>query len=544
MKAKAVTPESASLFTSGEASRNGPAAPQAVVPGRKKLTSPTGMESFVIRDRLVSLVIFLAVWLSVAGVLIWCIPASAWLLKPQGLIMSLSVLGLIRYGWQGLHAVRAYGYRFVAFPRLRRAADRLAHKYPRRLFFIVPSYKEDPAVSSRCFESLIRECARLPSEVVVIASVGGDEEIATIEQAVRGCPEHDKVQMRFCLQHEGKRKAIADALRMIAADFGTVLEPGDLIALMDGDTALGTSVLERTLPFFVLKPQLGALTTDEHPWVFNSAFFERFFALKMMRRHHIMMSHSLSGRVLTLTGRFSVLRAHLAITDDFIGHVENDSINTWLHGKVRFLMGDDKSTMYALLKEGRETMYVPDAHIVCLEDRRGRVGLVSMLMRRWYGNMLRNNGRCLALGPRKIPAFIWLCLLDQRISMWTALVGPTAALLLALFISPYYLLFYAIWVILTRTVQLTLLAPYGHRYWPGHLPLLVFEQWWGAAIKVHCLFNLNRQVWQKSRQNAQVLAPPAPWARLRAVVKVVLFGVSMAAFVLAVGMWVGAFAFP
>ena len=54
-------------------------------------------------------------------------------------------------------------YRFVVFPRLRRAADGLAAAYPCRLFFVVPSYKEDYAVSSQCFGSLVAECARLPS---------------------------------------------------------------------------------------------------------------------------------------------------------------------------------------------------------------------------------------------------------------------------------------------------------------------------------------------------------------------------------------------
>src|SRR6266542_2041259 len=100
-----------------------------------------------------SLLVFWAFWLGLAGVLTWCIPASAWLLKPQGLVLSLGVLGLLRYSWQILHAVRAYYYRFVAFPRRRRAADGLGGQYPRRLFFVVPSYKEDYAVSSQCFGS-------------------------------------------------------------------------------------------------------------------------------------------------------------------------------------------------------------------------------------------------------------------------------------------------------------------------------------------------------------------------------------------------------
>ncbi|HUR55767.1 MAG TPA: glycosyltransferase [Gemmataceae bacterium] len=492
-----------------------------------------------------SLLVFWVFWLGLVGVVVWCLPASVWSLKPHGLFLWLGFLGLARYGWQGLHAARAYYYRFVAFPRMRRAADRLGPRYPRRLFFVIPSYNEDYAVSCRCFTALVTECARLPSEVHVIATVGSAEEIASIEKIVRNCPGHEHVRVRFELQKDGKRKAIADALRTIATEFGPDLEQDDVIALMDGDTALGEHVLERTLPFFALNPGLGGLTTDEHPRVFHSAFLEKYFALKLMRRHHIMMSHSLSERVLTLTGRFSVVRAKLAVAPDFIDHVENDSIHTWLHGDIRFLMGDDKSTLYALLKDGWRTIYVPDAYIVCLEDREGSARLVSTLMMRWYGNMLRNNGRCLALGPRRVPPFIWLCLLDQRVAMWTSLAGPVSALLLSLLVSPYYGVFYLIWVVLARVAQLSLLAAYGHRFRIGHLPMLVFEQWWGSAIKIYCQFHLDRQVWQKSRKKAEVVATqPARFAGFESVVTAALFSSVVAGYVLLIGVWVRAIPHP
>lgn len=110
-------------------------------------------------------------------------------------------------------------------------------------------------------------------------------------------------------------------------------------------------------------------------------------------------------------------------------------------------------------------------------------------------------------------------------------------------VSPYYGLFYAVWVVLTRTAQVSLLAPYGHRYRLGHLPMLVFEQWWGSAIKIYCLFHPDRQVWQKSRKKAQILGPPpTPYAGLWSVVTGGLFFGSIAAYIVVVGLWVGAFA--
>jgi len=86
-----------------------------------------------------SLLVFWAFWGGAAAGLALCLPTGGWVLKPYGLVLWLGGLGLVRYGWQLLHAGRAYYYRFVAFPRLRRAADRLGERYPRRLFFVIPS---------------------------------------------------------------------------------------------------------------------------------------------------------------------------------------------------------------------------------------------------------------------------------------------------------------------------------------------------------------------------------------------------------------------
>lgn len=488
-------------------------------------------------------------WLSVAAGLFVVIPERAWGLK-YDVLLALGAIGVWRYAWQACNGLRSYYYGAWFFPRLRREADALPQKYPRRLYFVIASYKESYHIQQLCFQSLVKSCRDLPAQVTAVVSVGSREEVRQIRDIVASQEGGDRLRLVFTYQNHGKRLALGYALRAVARDYHDPLHwhadaANDLVVLMDGDTALGADVLHKCLPFFRLKPNVGAVTTNEIPVVFRSVseVVRAWYDLKMIRRHHIMKSHSLSQKVLTLTGRFSVFRAGIATSEEFIRFLDRDHVHSWLHGTIRFLMGDDKSTNYCLFKNGWDMLYVPDAYIYCLEDRaNASFKLMSLLLFRWYGNMLRNNARCLQLGVSRMPAFIWLGFLDQRVSMWTALLGPAAALLLGLTVSGYYLAFYLIWVMCTRLIQLWALVLQGHAVKPIDLPLIVFEQWYGSLIKVYCLFNLHKQVWQKARSQARTVTS-APRS-VRAALSPALLALYGVAFVLAVGLLSGAFKLP
>jgi glycosyltransferase Alg8 len=79
-------------------------------------------------------------------------------------------------------------------------------------------------------------------------------------------------------------------------------------------------------------------------------------------------------------------------------------------------------------------LYLPDTQVVTLEYplAKGLLPATTKLMLRWFGNMLRANSRAIALGPRRIGLFAWWCLIHQRLSMWTPLLGPVVAVLFAL----------------------------------------------------------------------------------------------------------------
>src|SRR3546814_13173399 len=79
-------------------------------------------------------------------------------------------------------------------------------------------------------------------------------------------------------------------------------------------------------------------------------------------------------------------------------------------------------------------------------------------MRRWFGNMFRTSGRAIALGPRRMGLFNWWCIVDQRLSIWTTLIGTTVAIVLTLLVRPSFGLVYLLWIMLTSLPASTLLG--------------------------------------------------------------------------------------
>jgi mannuronan synthase len=489
-------------------------------------------------------------WFSLAFLVIVLLPDRAWHIKDSGLLV-IGVIGLWRYSWQLINALRAGCYSWFVFPKLRKAAESLTVKYPRRLYFAIPSYSEDIAVTREVFKALVRDSLEIPSEVKAYVSVGSKQEAEVIMHIVKSCPGHEKLTLVMLKQGQGKRVAMGHILRAIARDYNRISEwhedaPNDLVIFMDGDSLLGSHVLRKSIPFFRLMPDLGAATTDEMSIVYDhSETVKEWYNIKFSRRNNLMKSHSLSYRVLTLTGRFSVFRAPLVLNEEFILYVEADHMDHWLFGRFRFLMGDDKSTWFYLYKNGWKMLYVPDALIYSLESRRMPFFKLSLyLLFRWSGNMLRANWRAIKLGSHTAGIFMWFSLLDQRISMWTTLVGPVGVLLLVIFNSIFYLPYYFIWVILVRTVQLWVLVLQGHRLKVYHLPLLVYDQWIGALVKIFCLFNLDKQIWIKTREEEPFHLSTAPLASLRGITSWLLMFSYSLLFVVMLSLVCGAIRYP
>ena len=167
------------------------------------------------------------------------------------------------------------------------------------------------------------------------------------------------------------------------------------------------------------------------------------------------------------------------------------------------------------MRLGYDTFYVPDAAINTVEHppEKSFIKASRKLMFRWYGNNLRQNSRALRLGMGRLGAFTSLVLFDQRVSMWTCILGLCVAIIASIKYSVMYLLIYLLWIGTTRLILTLLLMLSGHRIGPAYPALLYYNQIVGALVKIYVFFRLDQQSW--TRQNtgkpgSKTVTGPAP----------------------------------
>ena len=423
--------------------------------------------------------------------------------KSGTLALTIGVLGIWRYSWGILNFIRAKYYMRFAFPRRRRRAEALyaLQTYRAHAFFLVTTYKIDPAITAPVYRSIFEAARNSEGGATIVASVVDASDVRLIKAvfAGSGASRSGSVSLVFDrIAGTGKRDALATSLRTIRR-----LNPTrhDMIFLVDGDTRVPASLVAKSAPFFT-DEKMGALTSDEVSDATGGRLFQDWFHLRFAQRQLMMSSMGLSERVLTLTGRMSVFRGDLATQPGFISGVQHDFIDHWRFGRVNFLTGDDKSTWFWLLKHGYKMGYLPDVKTVSVETqpRDSFYDSAIVLMRRWFGNTLRTSNRALALPASRIGYFTWWSILDQRMSMWTTLAGPCGMLLAAYVFNPFVFLAYLAWVMVSRYVMCTMISTFRAGGFPVTYPfLLYFGQIGGALVKTYVLFRLDRQKW--TRQN-------------------------------------------
>ncbi len=109
--------------------------------------------------------------------------------------------------------------------------------------------------------------------------------------------------------------------------------------------------------------------------------------------------------------------------------------------------------------------------------------------------MLRNGQRAIALGPRKVGFFIWWCLIDQRLAMWTAIAGIVAMGTAGVFISPLAFYAFLVWVLLTRLCFSIILFYHARRIDMTFPFILYANQLTLAFVKIYIVFRLPFQRW-------------------------------------------------
>lgn len=418
----------------------------------------------------------------------------------KSIIISVGIVAAWRYGLMVTNYIRAYIFAKKVYPNYQNRIAQIQQKakFPQHLYIIIPSYKEDFWVTTEVFHGILSDLSLLPCPATLVVATATMQEDSVIRNVYESFPSKQKIALVFQHQQEGKRIALGHMLRYVAKDVNSKNIQNSITAFMDGDTYIPAGTFNKLLPFFALETSLGAVTTNEIAFIHSdSIWYKEWFNLKFAQRHVLFQSQSLSKKVMTLTGRFSVYRTSAIIEESFIATMENDIIIDPSYGKFRFLMGDDKTSWYLLLKKGWDMLYLPDVLIYSLESRDAPFLEVSQtLPYRWYGNTLRNNKRARQL--KNIPFFIKYLLYDQIFLMWTSIIGLIGTILLSIFVHLVYLPIYLAWIIFVRLAQMGVYVYFGHRVTLETLPIMLYSQWAGAYIKIKSFFHLSDQKWSKS----------------------------------------------
>lgn len=423
-------------------------------------------------------------------------PNAMWDPEVKSITITLGALGIWRYSWWFTHVVRAGIYGKRKFPQIRQQAEKVWQDgwRPRHVHFMMTTFLERRDTTELVLQSICREVRETGVSATLWLGSGDSYDENIMMNYLRQHSKDLPLELVMIRQNvSGKRMAIGLVLRAMSR---RGIDLDDLVIFMDGDAVFAPGILSKCCPLFQVDQELQAVTTDEEVLCFGPTWMQSWLTMRFAQRRIAMQSHALSNKVLTLTGRMSVFRAHHLQQYKFIRMLEADHLEHWLWGKFRFLSGDDKSTWYYMLTQEAKMLYVPDALVYTIEEVEGSgIERMTQNFRRWSGNMLRNGTRCLQLGPRKVGLFIWWCVLDQRLAMWTMLVSPVLALSVALINDPLYLVGYFLWIAISRLALSMFLFLYSksvHIEWPF---ILYFNQLLNASVKVYCLARLSKQRW-------------------------------------------------
>ncbi len=459
-------------------------------------------------------------------------------LENHRLILIIGIIAVWRYGWFALNALRAIFYRRVYFPRIRERANKIPiEKLPRHAFIVITTYRIPEEISIKVYRGAIEDAiytAQNGIHTTIIASVVEKSEenlVKAIWKALSPPPEVELVINRFA--GTGKRDALAVAMRTL---LGRPAEIHDsVVSFVDGDTILTKGATLNCAKLFALYPKLGAVTTNEDVTLEEKdlvhTIYSRWYKLRFAQRNLYMSSVSLSRRVITLTGRMSMYRGELFFDPEFVKDVQDDFIEHWRIGWLKFLTGDDKSTWYYVLKKGWEMLYVPDVMVYTEEappDRNWIKGSL-MLMVRWFGNSLRATYRARKIPMKITTPFVWYMIRDQRMTMWTGLYGLFAAILGEIKWGGGVIIAYIWWILFTRFLAV-LYFGIGRGYmYISWVFFLYYNQIIGSFVKIYIISHLYRQKWTRQKT---VLATKETWidryfivlsSHLEVVIKFLLF---------------------
>jgi len=451
----------------------------------------------------------------IIGLLSYAFILPAELFDPyqQKLIFIIALIGIWRYSWFVTNISRAYIYQNHKFKKIRQVEEEAGEILdPQHVFLLVTTFRIATSVTARVYRAAIEDAIRSGYDVTIIASLVEMSEERIVRKIFLNLNPPKNVRLVITrIKGTGKRDALASGYRVIANT------PTDLfnsvVAVIDGDSIITPHLIRKCARLFAIDPELGGLTTDEDaelpfkPETIHEKTYETWYRMRFAQRNISMSSISLSDRLLTLTGRMSMMRASIVANADFIHTVQLDHITHWRLGTFGFLTGDDKSSLYDIMKGGWKMLYVPDVMVHTVEeivnDNFFKGSL--QLMTRWFGNQYRTNSRQLKIPDARnvVQTYPWYAMIDQRITRWTTPYGFFIALLGSISWGPYIFFAYIWWILLTRLLMVFLYKisrPNIHPSWPF---LMYYNQLIGSFVKIYIWNHLYKQSWTRQKTKAK-----------------------------------------
>jgi len=454
--------------------------------------------------------LYFLIYILVVLIFAFLIPYKEFDPYARQLIFFLGAVGIWRYTWFMINITRSLIYRKIKFKKIREAEQKSGDELdPEHVFILITTFRIGTSVSVEVYRAAIKEAINSGYDVTLIASVVEMSEERLVRKIFLELDPPERVKLVITrIKGTGKRDGLAVGFRVVAN--APVNLYNSVVAVVDGDSILGEGVIRKSARLFGLNDNLGALTTDEDARLDGkdriTNIYRRWYKLRFAQRNVTMSSMALSDRVLTLTGRMSMIRANIVADREFVDTVQNDFIDHWRLGRFKFLTGDDKSSWYYVIKHGWDMLYVPDVMVYTIEEIPHRNYFIGslMLMQRWFGNQYRTNERALKIPREVLGWFAWYALWDQRFTMWTAPFGLFIAIFGSIHWGEYVFFSYLWWVMLSRLLMTFAYRTSRKEILPSWPFFLYYNQIVGAFVKIYIWHHLYKQSW--TRQKTKLLA--------------------------------------
>jgi glycosyltransferase Alg8 len=423
-------------------------------------------------------------------------PDVLWQPQVRDFVIVLAGLGAWRCGWGAVHLGRGLWYRHVVFPRWRRAADQSsAGGAASHVYIVIATSRIGGETTARVYQAAIAEAIRYACPATIVAGVGELADQRWIKRAFLQMRPPVGIRLAFVSPPaSGKRHQMACSLRAVSR-----MRPARdaAVVLLDGDVLMPAGSLARSLPFLKLMPEVDAILTDEEGIVAGGPAMHAWRRLRVARRHQTMSSLGLSRRLPGITGGMSIHPAGAATEPSFIAALERGQLE---HAR-----------------RGGRMLYLPDVRTVRIERPPAKrpLSVTARLILRGVDDGPAGRNTAIALGPARIGLFTWCCLIEQRVSLWTPLIGLVIALAFALK-SVLFLYAYLLWVGTTRLIHALLLLTARPTISGLYPPVIYFAQIYGALIAACGVSRLGRQSWPRQpRSTSPLLAWRAHLQALR-----------------------------